>query len=67
MWPSPDSFRVGQEGLRPVHHSPEVDVHQPFEVLVGHRLDRGAERHAGVVEDQVDPCRARATTLSAQA
>ena len=54
MWPSPDCLQVGQERLRAVDDTPEVDVHQPFEVLVGHRLDGGAERHAGVVDDQVD-------------
>ena len=47
-------LEVGQERLGPVHHAPEVDVHQPFEVLVGHGLDRRAQRHAGVVDDQVD-------------
>ena len=44
-----------QECLGPVHHAPEVDVHQPFEILVGHRLDGCAERNARVVEDEVDP------------
>ena len=47
-------LEVGQERLGPVHHAPEVDVHEPFEVRVGHGLDRRAQRDAGVVDDEVD-------------
>ena len=46
-------LEVGQEGLGAVDHAPEVDVHQPLEVLVGHGLDGRPEGDAGVVHDQV--------------
>ncbi len=48
-------LEVGEERLGAVDDAPEVDAHQPLEVLVGHGFDGGAERHAGVVDDQVDP------------
>src|SRR5918997_1221426 len=51
----PPGCTVGHERLGAVHDAPEVDVHQPLEVVVGHRVDRGQERDAGVVEHQVDP------------
>ena len=47
-------LEVRQERLRAVHDAPEVDVHQPREVLVAHRLDGRRERNPGVVEDEVD-------------
>ncbi len=46
-------LQVGEERLGPVDDAPEVDVHQPLEVLVGHGLDGGAQSDAGVVDDQV--------------
>ena len=51
----PRRLEMGEEGERPVHDSPEVDVHQPSEVVVGHRVDVRRQRDAGVVEDQVHP------------
>ncbi len=47
-------LQVREERLGAVDDAPEVDVHQPLEVLVGHGLDGGRHGHAGVVEDQVD-------------
>ncbi len=47
-------LEVRQERLGPVHDTPEVDAEQPLEVLVGHGLDRRAERDPRVVDDQVD-------------
>ncbi len=34
--------------------TPEVDVHEPLEVVVAHGVDGGAEGDTGIVEDQVD-------------
>ena len=33
-------LQVRQEGLGAVHHAPEINPHDPFEVLVTHPLDR---------------------------
>src|SRR5690554_4866374 len=46
--------QVGQEGAGAVGHAPEVDIHHPFEVFVGHLANGGRQRHAGVVDDQVN-------------
>ena len=51
----PRRLEMGEERLRAVNHTPEVDVHQPLEVVVGHRGHVGAEGHAGVVDDDVHP------------
>ena len=47
-------LQVGQERLGAVHDAPEVDVHEPLEVGIGHGLDRRSQGHPGVVEHQVD-------------
>ena len=44
-----------QEGLRAVHHAPEVDVHDAVDVLELHVLDLAVVGDSGIVEDRVDP------------
>jgi len=44
---------VGQEGLGAVHHAPEIDAHQPFEVVITEVGDRLRYRDAGVVDDDL--------------
>ncbi len=46
-------LQVGQESLGAVDHAPEVDVHQPLEVVVVHVFYGSAQCHTGVVEDHV--------------
>ncbi len=43
-----------QERLGAVDDAPEVDVHDPVEVLERHLLDGAGEGDAGVVEDEID-------------
>ena len=38
-----------------MNDAPEVDVHQPAEVVIGHCRDGGADRYSCVVEDRVHP------------
>ena len=45
---------MGQKRFGPVDDAPEVHVHQPLEVPVAHAFNRAGERHASVVEDQID-------------
>lgn len=47
-------LEAGRNALVPCTTPPEVDAHQPLEVVVLHGLDRGAERDARVVDDHVD-------------
>ena len=47
--------QVRQELLGALHDAPEVDVHDPLEVVVGHLLEVAVQRDAGVVDDHVDP------------
>ena len=43
----------GQEGLGAIHHAPEVDGHDPLEVLIGHLVNGLRHCHTGVVDDDV--------------
>ena len=45
---------MGQEGPGTVSTPPEINVHDPFEVFVGHLTDRGRQGNARVVDDQID-------------
>ena len=47
-------LEVRQERLGPVDHAPEVDAHEPLEVLVGHRLDRGPSATPALLKIEVD-------------
>src|SRR5690606_20584979 len=47
------SLQMGEECLGAVHHTPEVDAHDPFEIVVTGPFDRGAMGNAGIVENQV--------------
>ncbi|GAB7535552.1 hypothetical protein BGC_17670 [Burkholderia sp. 3C] len=51
--------QVRQERLGAVHHAPEIHAHQPFEIVDRHRGRQRRERHAGIVEDQMDRAVAR--------
>ena len=42
-----------QEGLGPVDHAPEVDLHHPFEIVIGEFVDARDLCHAGIVYDDV--------------
>ncbi|SHU78998.1 Uncharacterised protein [Mycobacteroides abscessus subsp. abscessus] len=46
--------QVWQECLGAVCHTPEVDIHQPVEVIPFHVLDIGRKCHPGIVEHQID-------------
>lgn len=47
-------LEVRQECLGAMHHSPEVDADDPFQVGVIHAFDGARQRHPGIIEDQVD-------------
>ena len=46
---------MGEEVLGAVDHAPEVDVHDPLEILVGEVLEVSVQCHPGVVDQGVDP------------
>jgi hypothetical protein len=46
---------VGQELLGALHHAPEVDVHDPLEVVVADLGEVTVQGDAGVVDHRVDP------------
>src|SRR5690606_29440807 len=37
-----------------VHHAPEVDIHEPFKIVVTHVFDSFAETDTGIVHDDID-------------
>ena len=47
-------LEVRQERLGAMHHAPEVDADDPFQVSVIHPFDGARQRHPGIVEHQVD-------------
>src|SRR3954453_13985930 len=44
----------GQERTSQSHHAPEVDRKQPLKILFAHLLERAAQRHTGIVDEQID-------------
>ena len=47
----PGSTQVGKKRLGAVHHAPEVDVHEPFEVVVACTFNGGAQVDASIIDD----------------
>ena len=54
MWASRWLRQMRQERARPVHHAPEIDVHQPVHLRLVDLVELAHQRDAGIVDDDVE-------------
>lgn len=48
------SGQMREEGPGAMHHTPEVDVHQPVEVFICNLKHLRIDSHAGVIDQEID-------------
>ena len=46
--------QMRQEGAGAVHHAPEIDVEQPVHLRLVDLVELAEQRHAGIVDDDVE-------------
>ena len=46
--------QMRQERARPMHHAPEIDVHQPVHLRLVDLVELAHQRDAGIVDDDVE-------------